>query len=72
MEQKQNSNVIDATKTKPVNTNKESLTHKAGDAVERLGEKLQDMGATKVGQAVYKAGDKLEHSGDKKNEDTNH
>ncbi len=68
MEQKTNPNVIDATKT---TTTKESLTHKAGDAIERLGEKLQDMGATKVGQAVYKAGNKLEHSGDKK-EETNH
>lgn len=45
---------------------KESMTHKVGDAIERVGEKLQDMGAKKVGQAVYKAGNKIEHSGEDK------
>lgn len=43
----------------------ESLSHKAGDAIERVGEKLKDVGAEKLGNAVYKAGNKLEHS-DKK------
>ena len=40
----------------------ESISHKVGDAVERFGEKLKDMGAEKIGSAVYKAGNKLEHS----------
>lgn len=40
----------------------ESLIQKAGDAIERVGEKLKDMGAEKLGNAVYQAGNKLEHS----------
>ena len=47
-------------------SNKESLAHKVGDAIERVGEKLKDMGATKAGQAVYRAGNKIEHSRDNK------
>ncbi len=46
---------------------KSSFTHKVGDAIERVGEKLQEMGATKAGKAVYRAGNKIEHSQDKKN-----
>jgi hypothetical protein len=45
---------------------KESTSHKLGDKIERLGEKIKDAGATKIGQAVYDAGNKLEHSQDKK------
>lgn len=45
----------------------ETLSHKAGDAMERIGEKLKDVGAEKLGNAVYKAGNKLEHSSEKKN-----
>lgn len=45
---------------------KSSITHKVGDAVERVGEKLKDLGAKKVGTAVYNAGNKLEHSKDVK------
>ena len=55
---------------KPVQQQKDrdSLSHKAGDAIERVGEKLKDIGADKLGNAVYKAGNKLEHSSeDKKN-----
>ncbi len=53
---------------KPVLKKDDSLSHKAGDAIDRVGEKLKDMGAEKLGQAVYKAGNKLEHSSeDKKN-----
>ncbi len=43
-----------------------SFTRKAGDKIERVGEKLKKMGATKAGNAVYKAGNKLEHSKDNK------
>ena len=44
---------------------KKSLKHKTGDVIERMGEKLKDMGAVKAGNAVYKAGNKLEHSYEK-------
>ena len=45
---------------------KTSMTKKLGDTVERVGEKLKDMGAHKAGTAVYNAGNKLEHSKDVK------
>ena len=45
---------------------KTTVSHKLGDAVERVGEKLKDLGATKVGSKVYNAGNKLEHSKDVK------
>ncbi len=40
----------------------ETIAQKVGDVVERVGEKLKDMGAEKLGSAVYSAGNKLEHS----------
>jgi hypothetical protein len=39
----------------------ESMKHKLGDAIERVGEKLSDMGASKIGKSVYNAGNKMEH-----------
>ena len=45
---------------------KTSVTSKLGDKVERVGEKLKNMGADKLGGAVYNAGNKLEHSKDSK------
>ena len=36
----------------------------AGDAIERVGEKLTQAGFEKAGAAVHKAGDKIEHSRD--------
>ncbi|MBL7544558.1 MAG: hypothetical protein JNL11_12140 [Bdellovibrionaceae bacterium] len=45
---------------------KESLSHKAGDKLERAGEKLRKAGAESLGEAVYKAGNKLEHWQDRK------
>ena len=50
---------------KPVSKDGESIGHKAGDAIERIGEKLKKSGADKIGQAVYDAGNKLEHSEDR-------
>lgn len=44
---------------------KNTLFQKAGDKIERLGEKITDAGAPKVGEAVYNAGDKLEHKEEK-------
>ncbi len=43
-----------------------SVTSKLGDKVERVGEKLKDMGADKLGNAVYNTGNKIEHSRDNK------
>lgn len=57
-------NTVNPSVQTPVKDN--SLTHKAGDIIERAGEKLKDMGAEKLGNAVYKAGNKLEHSEEKK------
>ena len=51
-------------------SSKDSLSHKAGDMLEKGGQKLKDAGADKLGNAIYKAGNKLEHSQDKKK--TNH
>jgi hypothetical protein len=45
---------------------KESFTHKVGDTIERVGRKISNAGAEKLGDAVYKAGDKIEHMRDKK------
>ena len=48
------------------NGKKDSFTHKVGDAVERLGEKVSDAGAEKAGAKIYKTGNKIEHSQDHK------
>lgn len=45
---------------------KESLTKKAGDQIERLGDKVSRAGAEKVGRAIHNLGDKIEHSRDGK------
>jgi hypothetical protein len=42
----------------------QSVKHKIGDAIEKVGEKLTDLGASKIGKSVYNAGNKLEHSDD--------
>lgn len=46
--------------------NRESLSHVAGDLIERLGEFVQRAGATEWGQKIYRYGNKLEHMNDKK------
>jgi uncharacterized protein YjbJ (UPF0337 family) len=38
--------------------------HVAGDAVERIGDKVAQAGFDKAGKAIRNAGDKLEHSAD--------
>jgi hypothetical protein len=45
---------------------KASLTHNVGDMIERLGEIISRMGATKLGTKVYQTGNKIEHMKDKK------
>lgn len=44
-----------------------SISHKVGDSIERLGEKVIKAGAEKLGRAIYNAGDKIEHMNDDKN-----
>ena len=44
---------------------KEGIMHKAGDAIERLGEKVARNGAEKIGKVIHDAGDKIEHLGEK-------
>jgi hypothetical protein len=57
---------MDSKKTfQPEDKNK-GLAQKAGDAIERVGQKASEAGATKAGKAIYNAGDKIEHSRDKK------
>lgn len=51
---------------RPKAEKKESFTHKVGDAIERLGEKVSDAGAKKLGQKIYQTGNKIEHSQDAK------
>ncbi|MBX2993908.1 MAG: hypothetical protein KF681_03785 [Bdellovibrionaceae bacterium] len=51
---------------KDLNQKKETISHKLGDKIERVGEKISDAGAPKVGNAIRNAGDKLEHSQDNK------
>lgn len=53
-------------------TNKSSLSQKAGDQIERLGEKISNAGAEKIGKVVHDAGDKIEHMNDKKNVNKNY
>ncbi len=50
--------------------NKQPFTKKAGDAIERLGDKVSDAGAQKLGNSISRAGDKLEHSQDNKKVNT--
>lgn len=44
---------------------KQGFAHKTGDQIERLGEKISNAGAEKLGKVVYDAGNKIEHMGDK-------
>jgi hypothetical protein len=50
----------------PKAESKDSLSHKAGDKLERVGEKVSNAGFDKAGNAISNAGDKLEHMNDKK------
>jgi len=45
---------------------KEPLSKKAGDKLERVGEKIADSGAEKIGRVISRLGDKIEHLKDKK------
>ena len=45
---------------------KENLSRKIGDGMEKVGQKISNTGATRVGNAVSEAGDKVEHMNDEK------
>ena len=45
---------------------KESVSHKVGDKIEKVGQKISNSGAQKLGKAISNAGDKIEHMNDKK------
>lgn len=45
-------------------TRKESFMHKLGDKIERVGERITNMGYAKLGRKVYNFGNKIEHSRD--------
>lgn len=53
-------------KTPAPNTGAEkpSVTKRVGDAIERLGDKIEHKGFKKVGDAIEKLGDKVEHAQD--------
>jgi len=42
-------------------TGRESLTHRIGDMIERIGERIQRTGSVKLGRRVYEFGNRLEH-----------
>lgn len=42
------------------------LSKKVGDKIERVGQKISNSGATKIGSFVSRMGDKLEHANDPK------
>jgi hypothetical protein len=46
---------------------KNTFSQNAGDKMERIGEKISDLGGTKIGKKIRDAGDKLEHKNDKVN-----
>lgn len=58
MQDKNNKNV------KPVDTSattkKDSFKNKAGDLLEKVGHKISNAGATKIGQKIHDLGDSLE------------
>lgn len=43
---------------------KENFSQKVGDAVEHIGQKISNTGATNLGNKVHDTGDKIEHSQD--------
>lgn len=51
---------------KSFKSTKDAFTKKAGDKLERVGEKISKAGAKKIGDAVYNAGNKLEHLNERK------
>ena len=50
--------------------NKEKFSHKVGDQIEKLGKKITDAGAQKIGKAVYNTGNSIEHMNDEESDVT--
>lgn len=48
--------------------NEAPLSKKVGDKLERVGQKISNSGAEKIGSFVSRMGDKLEHSSDHKSD----
>lgn len=57
---------MEPNKNEKMKSDKSSVTHRVGDAVEKFGEKVAEKGFTKTGEAIHKMGDKVEHLQDKK------
>lgn len=51
---------------KQMNQNKKGIAYKVGDAIEKLGDKVEHKVNKKAGDAIEKFGDKIEHLGDRK------
>ena len=53
---------------KPTDSKEEKpgIAQRVGDAIENLGDKIEQSGFKKVGEAIGNLGDKIEHSMDKK------
>lgn len=49
--------------------NKPGIAHRVGDAIEKVGDKIEHKGFKKTGDAIEKLGDKIEHSQDDKEEE---
>jgi hypothetical protein len=45
---------------KPTDSSKESFKNKAGDLIEKVGHKISEAGASKIGQKIHDLGDSLE------------
>lgn len=51
-------------------TNKQkdrSFRNKVGEVLEKVGHKISDIGATKIGQKIHDVGDRMEETHDNKN-----
>ncbi|MBC7741567.1 MAG: hypothetical protein H7061_05190 [Bdellovibrionaceae bacterium] len=59
MENKQNANVNANSNSTPIQKDK-SFKSKVGDVIEKVGHKISDAGAPKIGQKIHDLGDTLE------------
>jgi hypothetical protein len=57
-------NKQNATHPESTEAKKPGIAHRVGDAVEKLGDKVEHSGLRKVGGAIGSLGDKIEHSQD--------
>jgi|GEM_PF-2962433 len=57
-------NKQNATPEESKETQKPGMAHRLGDAIEKIGDKVEHAGFKKVGDAIEKLGDKIEHAQD--------